>query len=264
MRRSHLFSGLLSIVAAACAQAAISVPDSSYTYTQNFDGLPSTAGVWADNSTLPGWFAYSGSSTTPTALNYATSAGGSGTGQMYSFGSSTSVNGAIDRALGSINQDATGDIRYGIAFVNDTGATITAISMSYEGEQWRVAASQVTTQTINPQYQFFPAGTGSISPAGFINFGIPFTSPKVNTSAGATFSLDGNLAENRASLSTTTSFEWLPGQELWIRFFDTNSAGNDHGSGIDSFSFAIVVPEPVAALGIVAILPLLHRRRTLG
>jgi hypothetical protein len=249
-------------VAPAAFAAYNSVTGTSYTYTQDFNGLPGTSGAWANDATLPGWFAYSGTSTTPTALNYATSAGGTATGQMYSFGSSASVNGASDRALGSINQTATGDIRFGTVFVNNTGETITSFTVGYEGEQWRVATDQDQAQSLNAQYRIFDSGTGSIAPAGFTSLGINFASPKVNTNPGAAAALDGNLAENRVSgLTTTTAVTWLPGQELWVRFFDTDSSGVDHGLSVDNFTFAAAVPEPAAALTVMGLGLWLTRRR---
>src|SRR5687768_3945617 len=56
---------------------------SAYVYSQNFDSLGSASGSWADNSTLPGW--YAAKQTAPTAVTSYTADNGSLTaGSLYS------------------------------------------------------------------------------------------------------------------------------------------------------------------------------------
>ena len=104
------------------------------TYTQNFDALANsgTANPWLDNSTLAGWYA-STNNTSGMALAYRASTGTDNTGMMYSYGSSAST----DRALGSAASNTSRDLAYGVRFSNDTALTITNVTITYTGEQWR-------------------------------------------------------------------------------------------------------------------------------
>lgn len=74
--------------------------------------------------------------------------------------------------------------------------------------------------------------------------------------------MDGNAVGSRLAKSATiTGLNWLPGQDLWIRWADLNDAGNDHGLAIDDLTF-VAIPEP-ASLGVagLAILATLASRR---
>src|SRR5439155_2962989 len=109
-------------------------------YSQNFDSLNSsgTSLLWANNLTLPGWYASRGVAPTD-VVEYDAGAGSSIKGALYSFG----PGGSTERALGSVASDAQGNIAYGIRFVNDTSFDRTNFVVSYSGEQWRVANAAV-------------------------------------------------------------------------------------------------------------------------
>ncbi len=227
------------------------------TYTQNFDGLPSTGTVTltgtapfdlaitpAAVSSLVGW-RIGASAGTPGLL---IGTGSATNGATYSFGSTS----ASDRALGTI---ASGSVipRLGVMIVNNTPTTITQFTVTYTGEQWRNGGNaSLATQTLPFGYSLnatdLNTGTFTDVPA------LGFTSPITTATAGA---LDGNATANRvANLSSTiTGISWAPGQTLILRWNDTNDTGNDHGLAIDDFSFNTPVAAPAVTPAIVSTTP---------
>jgi hypothetical protein len=201
--------------------------------TENFNSLATagTGNAWSDNVTISGMFAQFGAvPTNPTT--YRASTGSDNTGAIYSFGSTSST----DRAFGSIASGTTGDIFWGFKLTNNTGTTITALNISYTGEQWRNGGN-TSAQQLEFQYQVANPGTitdGNVPPTGWVDFNpLDFVSPVTGASAAA---LDGNNPLNRTAKSAFVPVTVNAGQEVWIRWKDVNDAGNDHGLGIDDLS----------------------------
>jgi uncharacterized protein len=186
-------------------------------YFQDFDSLSTTNTTWTDNQTIPNWYS------SRTLINAGT--GSSNTGSLYSFGAASNS----DRALGSVASGSTGSIFYGARFVNDTGTTLTSLSISYIGEQWRNGGN-TTPHTLDFAYQI---GATSINSGTWADVdSLDFTSAIATSTAGA---LNGNDNSNRVSVSgNITGFSLAPGEEIWLRWSDVNDAGNDHGLGIDN------------------------------
>lgn len=184
-------------------------------YFQSFDSLSTTNTAWTDNQTLPGWYS------SRTVINAGT--GSSNTGSLYSFGTNS------DRALGSVASGGTGTIFYSARFFNDTGATLTSLSISYVGEQWRNGGN-TTQQKLDFAYQI---GATSVNLGTWTDVdSLDFIGPVATASTGA---LNGNDSNNRVSLSgNITGFSLAPGEEIWLRWSDVDDAGADHGLGIDN------------------------------
>ena len=197
--------------------------------TENFDALASTGtGIaWIDDSTSPGWWS--------SRVNYSSGTGSSNTGALYSFGVA-GTNPVTDRALGSVASGGTGTVFQATRLMNNTGATIGSLDVSYVGEQWRNGGN-AAAHTLTFQYQVATAGviTGANAPAtGWTTLpALSFTSPVVGTTAAA---LDGNAAPNRTVISATLAVTVLNGQEIWLRWQDPDDSGSDHGLAIDDFS----------------------------
>jgi hypothetical protein len=286
MTQKHYLAVLIAPLALAAPQAGAQISITSgvgLTYNQNFDDLlrTTTGEVWVSNTDavsandaprligLSGWYVGSFGTTTTTP-NIRAGTGSSTTGSFYSFGSS----GLGDRALGTMPTDASASasMRIGARFVNDTGDIISGFSFTYDGEQWRKAQlSTVQNNQFVVAYGIFSTGAGSLDS---LVYSASLTGATFNTptdggdNLGA--ALDGNDAANRvAGLGSAVSdLVILPGEEVWVRWFDSNSSGADHGIGIDNFSitFATVpVPEPAAAtllgLGLAALLPRFRSRK---
>jgi uncharacterized protein len=229
-------------------------------HIQNFDTLENTGTghAWSDNQTLPGWYA-----SHATLSAYSAGTGSSATGGLYSFGSS----GSSDRALGSLVSGTTQTISYGLRLVNGTGATLTGLAISYDGEQWRRGSNTPQrAESLTVAYGLFVAGAGSLgaAPANWTSIAaLAFVSP--NATENSALALDGNAAENRSPgiQATLTNLVWLPGHELWLRWTDLDHTGNDHGMAIDNVVI-VPIPEPAllaACLGLAALAAVAAVRR---
>lgn len=250
-------AGTLSIIPQAEGQ--ISLTSGNLSYSQDFDSLTRSdvGDLWTDNIATPstndapfvvgleGWYAGNFGTTTVTPLIRA-GTGSSASGAFYSFG----LAGDDDRALGTLPQDsvASGSMRIGARFVNNTGETLTGFSFSYDGEQWRQSSANGVNNQFVVAYAIFDPGTGSLNSGLFTTItSATFNTPNDGDGSPST-ALNGNLEANRvAGLGgDVAGLTILDGQEVWLRWFDSNSSGLDHGIGIDNFQITFVVPEPSA------------------
>jgi hypothetical protein len=276
MIKKHFLPVTIAALVLAAHQAAAQISITSgpgLTYSQNFDSLTrsGTAEPWGNNADavsafdaprlvgLLGWYTASYTNGTDLSAVYTpqilASAGGAAGGNFYSYGLNSS---ATDRAFGTLPQDAingpgTGSLRIGARFVNNTGGIIDSFTFAYDGEQWRIGAVNNVNNQYVVSYATFAAGAGTLDSTPYVatSASATFNTPFDGTGASAT--LDGNQAANRvAGLGDTiTGLAVLPGEEIWIRWFDSNSSGADHGIAIDNFSVAfttIPVPEPSTAM----------------
>lgn len=239
---ARVLSCLLVAATATPAFAQVSLTALDAPYRQNFDSLPAsgTANPWADNSTLAGWYNVRSGGTTTTIV---ADAGINNAGNLYSYGAA----GSSDRALGSINSNATGEIYAGLRLRNATGATITSLDVAYTGEQWRNGGNTALQPLLFSYLVGRPLVTGSLAEFQAAGVAVPaldFTSPVATASAGA---LDGNAAANRSVKTVTISGLNIPnGSEVMLRWLDHNESGNDHGLAIDDLA---VTPHGTGAGG---------------
>lgn len=211
------------------------------TYAQNFDSLATngTANSWADNSTLPGW--YASKSVAPNAIaTYRADDGSGNAGALYSFGSSAATN----RALGSIASGTPGNFAYGVRFANDTATAQTNFLISYTGEQWRNGGN-TSAQMLEFSYRVSSSpitNSDAANANSWTSFAVlNFTTPTTGPSSSA---LDGNNPANQQSFTNValTGVIVQPGQEIFFRWFDTNDVGNDHGIAIDNLTIGLGLP----------------------
>ncbi|MEO6252405.1 MAG: endonuclease [Ferruginibacter sp.] len=208
------------------AQINITVLNSPY--TQDFNTL-ANAGT---SSVVPtGWaFSESGGNTLYTA-----GTGSSGTGDTYSFGTT-----AADRAFGGLLSGSLNPT-IGASFKNNTGSTITSITINYTGEQWRLGA---TARVDRIDFQYSTDATSLSSGTWIDDNNLDFIAP---VTAGTIGALNGNTAANRTVIPAITinALSINPGAEFWIRWADLNASGADDGLGIDDFTInvdGIVIP----------------------
>jgi hypothetical protein len=196
-------------------------------YTQNFNTLASpgtsdTPGWTNAVAPLPAWYAYAGA----TAItNYRTAS--STTGGLYSYGTNAS-----DRSLGSL-ASAEKTYRFGVAFANTTGQTVTNLVIGFTAEQWRVGASAVTN-TLSFHYCITNCvlalndTAAEWRPVAALDYDSPLVT-NATRNAGACY-------ESAARSAAITRYPILPGEVLLLRWSDPCDTGYNHGFGIDDLT----------------------------
>ncbi len=237
---------LISIFFTVYCSAQFSIATTGTNYTQDFAAL--TGGTWTDNTVpLTGWYAATTATATISALG--TNTGSSITAGLYSFGTAA----AADRAIGFAPSNAfTGTSGAGKGFIgwrlkNNTGSSISSISVTWTGEQWR-RENNASSHTLNLFYQAGATVT-SLTTGSWTSASSVFTSPIVGATAGA--ALDGNLSANRTSNIIATITVNIPaGEEIMLRWEDLNDAGNDHLLAIDDVTINATasIPSPILAI----------------
>ncbi len=207
-------------------------------YTQNFDGLlptpiPNNAQTLPSVSILPqGWTVVESLTNSDSSISIDN--GNSGTGDTYLYGTT----GSNERALGSYSSGSMTSV-YGLALVNNTGATIDNFTLAYIGEQWKngINGSAVLNQLT---FEYSTTATGLTDTPAFTRVAaLDFTAPQ-GGNVGSDVAIDGNLLANQQSISNqVTGITWGAGTTLYLRWTDINDTGNDDGLGIDSLTFSV-------------------------
>lgn len=215
----------LAIFLSVCVQvsAQVVITSTATPYTQNFNTLITTG----TSSTLPtGWRLLETGTNANTTL--AADAGATSTGNTYSYGTGTNT----DRALGGL---LSGSLvpTFGVQITNNTGATITSLTISYTGEQWRCGTAARTDQL---DFQYSTSAT-SLSTGTWTDFNtLDFLSPATSTTGAK----DGNAAANRTAKSgVITGLSIANGTTFWLRWNDFDASGADDGLSIDDFSIQL-------------------------
>ena len=212
------------LLVTATTWAQVSITSTTTTYTQNFNTLRATSGT---STTLPtGWRLLETGSNANTS--YATDAGSSTTANTYSYGTGTNT----DRALGTL-RSASLISSIGFQVRNSTGQTITSLTITYNGEQWRCGTTGRTDQ-LDFQYSLNATSlaNGTWTDANTLDFVSPFT-----TTVGAR---DGNNTANRTARSATITGLSIPNNTVfWLRWTDFDASGADDGLAIDDFTLRL-------------------------
>lgn len=233
-----------TLLSSTLAQAAVTLSGTSYSESFNGDlgttSLTTTtspftsngANVVGNQAPVPGtsgWDAVklTGSGLATSAMPYTVDNGAGTSGAIYSYGTT----GATDRALGSL-ASGTNTPAFGVELVNNTGAIIGSVDISYLGEFWRSSTS--VPNTLNFKYLVGASSdTTYLSTASSLAFsGLNLVGPAAVTTNGA---LDGTLAANQIATSgTLTGLNWTVGSSLYLIWQDTNDTGNDAGLAVDN------------------------------
>jgi uncharacterized protein len=193
--------------------------------TENFDTLSNTAGSTTNTALPTGWYITEGGGGARDNEQYAVDTGSSTTGDIYSYGAA----GSTERALGALRSGTLIPL-YGAKFTNNTGSTITALDVAYNGEEWRLGTAGRTDQ-INFEYSTNATdlSTGTYTGVAALNFVTPDTA-----TVGAK---NGNAAGDRTAKSATISGLSIPnGASFFIHWTDTDASGADDGLAVDDFS----------------------------
>lgn len=207
-------------------------------YTQNFNTLSNTAGANSNNLVITGWYLTETGGGARDNEQYGVDTGGSTTGDTYSYGASA----ATDRALGGLRNGTLIPL-FGAAFTNNTGSTITSLTISYTGEEWRLGTASRGSDQLNFQYSTNATdlNTGTWTSVSALNFATPDI-----VTVGAK---NGNAASERTNISTViTGLNIANGATFWIRWTDTDATGADDGLAVDDFSLTPNGPTSAATI----------------
>ena len=216
------FLGILLLVLMVSGKMVgqISITSTGTAYLQNFDGMNSTG-----TSTPTNWYVGSGSAaaTVNIAISGTIVVAGTGSangGNVYNYGvAATNVVG--ERALGSLASGGNSRL-IEARFINNTGASISSITINYDGEQWRLGVASGSAET---GYKLYYSTDGTNFTA--MGSGFNFTPPIMSGTAGA---LDGNASANRVAniggLYTPAS-AIANGTTFYLRWLDTDDSGTD-------------------------------------
>lgn len=206
------------------ASGSVSLTAIGVPYTQDFDTLASSG----TSSTVPADWALSETGSNANGT-YTAGTGSSNAGDTYSFGST----GSAERAFGTLLSGSLVST-IGASFTNNTGQGISALLITYVGEQWR--QGYVRPEKDRLDFQFSTDATA-------LNTGVwqnvnelDFSTVDTSGSVGAR---DGNILRQTVSF-TMTDLNIASGGTFWIRWNDSDILFNDDGLAIDDFSLAVV------------------------
>lgn len=266
-------------MAAPALHGSISILTSDFTYSQDFDSLPTAntgTFVWTDNETLPGWYRRSNISNadqTPNPNLVDRSAQGSNVGVVGFYNASIANN--TDRAVGfRINGQAVNDGglkkgSVGVVFTNNTGTIITGFDLGYTGEKWYQAVNDTTllvqyavvdsfATDINGDIDRAQPGTWTdVGALSWTVLGLPGTNSWTNGTQAGNFNVFEPV--------TLTGLSIADGQQLVIRWRIAEAGAQRSGLFIDDVTFGnlTVIPEPrtVAVWAALTMLGLVIYRR---
>jgi Ca2+-binding RTX toxin-like protein len=210
----------------ARAVGTISLTAIDVAHAENFDTLSASAGT-TTNTLLPiGWELTESGGGARDNEAYAVDTGSSNTGDTYSYGAT----GSPDRAFGTLRSGTLIPI-IGASFTNNTGSVVTALDVSYVGEQWRLGTAG-RADRLDFQYSLNAASltVGTWTDTNALDFLSPITAPTVGA-------LDGNAVANRSAIAgTIAGLSIADGGTVWIRWTDLDVPGADDGLAVDEFS----------------------------
>ncbi|MES2429762.1 MAG: endonuclease [Bacteroidota bacterium] len=233
MKKILHFVALFLTISTFSAKSQVIITSTGTPYTQDFNTLASSNGP---ASVMPtGWaFLETGSAANTT---YGVDIGSAATGNTYSYGALSDA----ERALGSLTSGSLHST-YGVSFTNNSGSTITSLTITYTGEQWRLGTNTGRLDTLNFAYSL---NATSLNTGTWIDENnLDFTSAVVS---GTTGLLDGNNSTNQKNISfTIQGVSIANGTTFWLRLDDVDATGADDGLAIDNFtvSFNGIVTPP--------------------
>lgn len=204
----------------------ISITTIGSPYKENFDSMGASGTTF-----VTGWTAIraAGSGTVGQTLTMVSDNGGANSGNVYNLGASVTP----ERAFGTLASGTTIPA-FGASFINTTGSTISAVSISAVMEQWRSASTATVNEVISFSYSLdatsLSTGTWTVVSSLDLN-------EKLITTVTAA-AVDGNVLDNQTNISgNITSLNWANGVTMWIRWVDANDTGSDGTYAIDNFEF---------------------------
>jgi hypothetical protein len=225
MRKIQLLIGLAIVFISNLNAQTISL--TSGTYSQDFNTLGNTG---TSTLTPAGWLL--SESGTNANTTYTAGTGSANTGETYSFGPASNT----DRAFGGLRSGSLIPL-IGSGYINNSGGTITSLTISYTGEMWRAGVlNRNAADRLDFQLSTNATSINDAAATWTDYNNLDFNSPNILAAAGA---LDGNNATNRTAISFTITGLSIPGgASFYIRWSDFDITSSDDGLGIDDFSLS--------------------------
>ncbi len=185
------------------------------TYTQDFNT--------ATTASLPaGWLFSESGTNANTTISSGT--GSNNAGDTYLLGT------AGEWALGGL-QSGSLIPTVGVAFTNNTGATITEVQISYTGETWRVGAASRSDRL---DFQYSVDAT-SLTTGTWTDFdALDYANPGQPTTGS------GSQQHAAVVAASITGLSIPDGATFYLRWTDFNASGADDAMGVDNFSLTSV------------------------
>jgi len=246
-------------VVALIAPSYIAYTNAGMVYAQNFDPLPDPGAGTVDTANpvtingvtyalsnpfdfaypvsapgggglgltnLAGWYGWAG-----LIAKFGASAGDQTTGGDISFGPTTSA--STNRSLGLLATGTTGATAFAARILNQTGATLTNMDLSFTGELWR---QQTSAKTISVGYYIDASGTNGFS-VNDITATLPALTLSFATAAKAA-GVDGPITTVQLGVTNQFISNCPSGAALWLVWEMAGDTSASQGLGIDNLSFS--------------------------
>ena len=205
------------------------------TLTENFDSMGTNG-----TNTPPGWFVGYAGPTNLTTVGVSDGSIAPNGNAGWNFGTQEGTPNSAERALGtmatSVGSPAPNDSRFVCARIrNRTGQSLSSITVSYSGEQWRTGDNTTNLNALVLQY--------SADGRNFVNMGSAFNFTQ-RTFTPLSSALNGNDPTNGVAVIPPDGTIFVlspvipPDGTIFLRWFDANDAGTDPALAIDNFSFS--------------------------
>jgi hypothetical protein len=223
MKKFYTLSIVL-LTSLSFGQTPISLIGVNVPYSEDFSGMGAT-----ETAFIPGWTAINAAN--GALLTMAVTNGSATSGNVYNVGAP----GSEERAFGTIADGSTIPA-LGAVFTNNTGGTVSKISIQARMEQWRESGNELVDETVSFSYSFDATSlnTGSWTSVTTLDLKEKLTTVNTNNA------VNGNLASNYSLLSNIISgLNWANGTNLWIKWTDANESGSNGLYAIDSFIISV-------------------------
>ncbi|MBX9735937.1 MAG: hypothetical protein K2X32_03345 [Phycisphaerales bacterium] len=248
------------LATAGTAMASISFTGSAV--TENFDGMTTAAGIFAATGSTPAIVpgttfdaAKTGGTNVATAQGVIADTGAGTAGSIYRY----ATTGSTEYALGAL-ASGTNIFSFGVEVINSAPNALNSFTIAFDGEQYRSS-----TNVQNRLVFSYGFSGGTVTSANYLATATTLTA---NTAGdivgGAPVTTNGIITPTSTGYTVTvTGINVAVGGSIFLRWADTNDAGNDAGLAIDNFRFnATQVPTPGAGalLGMGGLLMARRRR----
>jgi hypothetical protein len=127
----------------------------------------------------------------------------------------------------------------GAFFINNTGAPVTSLTITYTGEQWRLGTSGRSDRM---DFQYSTNATNLATGTWTDADGLDFIAPNSSGTVGA---FDGNATGNRTTITYTINGLNIPNTGMFaIRWTDYDVTGAEDGLGVDDFTITLGCTPP--------------------